>query len=71
LERLQHHTKTLQLTEIGIVTTLVILGPGMNEVAMETPSAQTPSWHETASKKSTVPFAAPAVPIVALVIFVI
>lgn len=77
---MQHHTNTLQPTETGIVTIDVILGPGINEVQICNPSADTPiadtvaeipSLHAIASAKSTLPLATPHATVVAPVTLVI
>ena len=69
---MQQYTNTLQPIETGTVTTVVTLGPGIKEAAIERPSAQTPmllttthtpSWQATAYNISTVPLAAPAAPV--------
>lgn len=47
------------------------LGPGMNDAAINKPSAQPPSWHATVSSILTVPLAAWAAPVLTPVTFVI
>lgn len=77
---MQHQTKTLHPTKIGVVTITVILNPGIDEVhtscnlsaaiPTEKTNIQISYSHILVSSKSTLLLAAPAETMIVLVIFI-